>query len=242
MELGLPGKRNFLICQLYREWALLGQGPEHNGSTIPQQMVRWLVFLEQWERALVTGKEVIVLGDFNLDHMKFNKSGRLQPLVDKLLEQVFPHGVHQLVHGPTRSWPGAADSGLDHIWTNEPQKLSQAVTQFRGSSDHKLVSVTKFAKNIKQNTRYCKKRSYKNFCEQDFLAELQTIRWWDVYASTDPDEAVDIFTKKLTDILDRMAPVKKFQTRTKYAAWVSDETKDKIKQRDHAQQIASASG
>ena len=34
--------------------------------------------------------------------------------------------------------------------------------------------------------------------------------------------AVNIFTEKLTAILDRMAPVKKFQIRTKYAAWVGE--------------------
>ena len=36
-----------------------------------------------------------------------------------------------------------------------------------------------------------------------------------------------------------MAPVKTFQVRTKYAAWISDSTKEKIKVRDSAQQIAA---
>ena len=51
-------------------------------------------------------------------------------------------------------------------------------------------------------------------------------------------QAVHLFTKKLTDILDRLAPVKKFQIQTKYAPWVSEETKVKIKQRDEAQELA----
>ena len=51
--------------------------------------------------------------------------------------------------------------------------------------------------------------------------------------------SVHIFTGKLTEILDRMAPVKKFQVRTKYAAWVSDNTKEKIKLRDAAQLTAA---
>ena len=36
-----------------------------------------------------------------------------------------------------------------------------------------------------------------------------------------------------------MAPVKKYQVRTKYAAWVSDNTKEKIKIRDAAQLTAA---
>ena len=85
-----------------------------------------------------------------------------------------------------------------------------------------------------------KKRSYKHFDEQEFLAEVQNLSWWDVYNSSEVDEAVYIFTKKITDILDRLAPIKKFQMRAKYAAWVSDETKEKIKERDDAQKIAAA--
>ena len=72
--------------------------------------------------------------------------------------------------------------------------------------------------------------------------ELENISWWEAYASEDVDVAVDIFTKKLTDILDRMAPVKKFQVRTKYATWLSEDTKEKIKDRDRAQEVAALSG
>ena len=39
-----------------------------------------------------------------------------------------------------------------------------------------------------------------------------------------------------------MAPVKKFQIRTKYAAWVSDLTKENLKVRDRAKEKAVQSG
>ena len=53
------------------------------------------------------------------------------------------------------------------------------------------------------------------------------------------DLAVDLFTSKLTEILDKMAPVRKFQVRTKYAAWVSNNTKEMMRQRDAAQLTAA---
>ena len=238
LELGLPGKKKFLVCQLYREWQYMEQADSESRS-IYQQMVRWLMFLDQWERALASGKEVIVMGDVNLDHLKFHDAGQLQPLVDKMFEQVYPHGVYQCVQGPTHTWPGRTSSGLDHIYTNCPEKLSKPEVQFRGFSDHKLIFATKYSKNIRQNIRYCKKRSYKNFNEQEFLAEVKMLSWWDVYSSMEVDEAVHCFTKKLTDILDRLAPVKKFQIRSKYAAWISEDTKNKIKLRDAAQELAA---
>ena len=46
----------------------------------------------------------------------------------------------------------------------------------------------------------------------------------------------------MTDILDTMAPVKKFQVRSKYSAWLSEATQKKIKERDQAQQASAFSG
>ena len=84
-----------------------------------------------------------------------------------------------------------------------------------------------------------RKRSYKNFNEEIFREAVKNIKWYEVYSCQDVDIAVDTFTNKLTEILDTMAPVKTFQVRTKYAAWVSDNTKEKIKARDAAQLKAS---
>ena len=241
VEIGLPRKKKILVCQLYREWQYTGQA-DRASLSIPAQLERWVIFVDQWERAINSGKEVIVMGDCNLDYLKFNEAGQLQPLVDVLTNRIFPHGVQQCVRVPTRSWPGQQDSCLDHIYTNTPDKLSKPEVKLMGSSDHKLVQVTRFSRSFKQNIRYCRKRSYKNFSEVDFLREVENISWWEVYASEDVDIAADIFTRKLTDILDRMAPVKKFQIRTKYAAWVSDLTKENLKVRDRAKEKAVQSG
>ena len=237
MELGLPRKRKFLVCQLYREWQYIGQ-PDNSSRTIPVQLERWLLFLNQWERALDSGKEVIVMGDCNLDFFKFDNAGQLQPLVDLVVGRLYPHGVQQIVTQPTHSWPGQQDTCIDHIYTNTPDKLSCAQVYIRGGSDHRFLTATKISKSIKENIRYCKKRSYKEFNEEAFLKEVEKIRWWGVYSTNDVDSAVDIFTNKITEILDRMAPVKKFQTRTKYAAWVGKSTKQKMKERDRAHQAA----
>ena len=219
LEIGLPGKRKILVCQLYRDWRYLGQPDrgEHSNSS-QEQMRRWVIFIDQWEQALGTGKEVIVLGDCNMNHLKFDNAGHEQPLVDLMLNRIYPHGVIQCVQGPTRCWPGQVPSGLDHIYTSVPEKLSKVQVKKCGSSDHSLILATRFAKNIRENIRYCKKRSYKDFDKKQFFEEVGKIAWWEVYSCNDVDQAVDIFTRRLTDILDKMAPVRKFQIRTKYAA------------------------
>jgi hypothetical protein len=166
LELGLPRKKKFLICQLYREWQYLGQ-LDSSSRSIPEQLARWTIFLDQWQRALASGKEVIVMGDFNLNHFKFTDSGQLQPLVDLLIEDIYPHGVQQCVQGATHSWPGQADSCIDLIYTNSPDKIGQAQVQFRGSSDHKLIS------NINPPQCVCRR-----VCSQ--VCSLFSIHWSDL--------------------------------------------------------------
>ena len=60
--------------------------------------------------------------------------------------------------------------------------------------------------------------------------------------SEDPSEAVRLLTTKLGRILDTMAPIKTIQVRTKYAAWLSDQTKTLMKDRDLAQYTARQTG
>ena len=68
-----------------------------------------------------------------------------------------------------------------------------------------------YAKMIKSSTRYVKTRIYKNVEEGTFLEKIRNTSWWDVYLTTDVNEAVQLFTTKVTTILDQMAPVKTFQ-------------------------------
>ena len=68
-----------------------------------------------------------------------------------------------------------------------------------------------YAKMIKSSTRYVKTRIYKNVEEGTFLEKIRNTSWWDVYLTTDVNEAVQLFTTKVSTILDQMAPVKTFQ-------------------------------
>ena len=246
LEVGFPGRTKILVCNIYRDWQYLGQ-PDHSSLDISEQLARWVIFMEQWELALDTGKECVVMGDFNLDFMSFHRTDlpassqthRLKPLVDELFSCVGPHGVKQCVVGATRQGRvGQADSGLDHLWTNIPGKMSQIYTQYNGS-DHKLIMGVRYSKMIKNTTRYVKKRSYKTFDEQIFLERIKNTSWWDVYQTTDIDIAVNLFTSKITFILDQMAPVKTFQTTSKYCPWLSKETKEIITERNNSQKILS---
>ena len=246
LEVGFPNHKRFLVCQTYREWQLLTHGTDHSSQAIPQQLTRWLEFLDQWERALSTGLEVHVLGDMNINHLNWtdqslpssNQTSRLRPLITALFSRILPQGVTQCVQEPTRHWPNQTSSGLDHYYTNRPDKLSPVQAQFRGGSDHMLIFAVRYANSIKSQPSYIRKRSFKNFVSSDFISAVNQIRWLDVYLCSDPNSAVELLSNKITAILDIMAPMKTFQVRTNYNPWLSQETKRMIDERDRLHKLA----
>ena len=70
---------------------------------------------------------------------------------------------------------------------------------------------------------------------------MKQLSWFDLYMCENPTKATEILTTKLTDLLDTMAPVRTIQVRSKYAAWLSDQTKAMLKLRDAAQATAARS-
>ena len=246
LEVGLPMKKKILICNTYREWGYLRQ--ENNSSrTVAEQLVRWKIFITQWERALSENKEVVVAGDINIDSLKWMRDDlppndstyKLKALIEILFEKIIPHGVSQQVTVPTHSWPGQQNSCLDHLYTNQPDKLSEVSVHAHGS-DHKLLSVVRYAKSIKRNVRYIRKRCFKGFDTAGFKAAIKAIKWYEVYCLTDVNVAVHVLTDKVTTVLDRFAPIRTLQVMTNYAPWLSNTTKETMKLRDMAQESAAS--
>ena len=150
----------------------------------------------------------------NLD----SHSYKVKPLVDILFQRIFPLGVTQCVRTATRYWPGQQPSGLDHLYTTNPAKLSDVHTVCQGGSDHRLIIATRQSKTIRRSQRIVRKRCFKNFNKEAFIKALQSTKWWDIYSSDDVHEASTLLTNKLTYILDTLAPIKTFQVRKSYCA------------------------
>ena len=120
---------------------------------------------------------------------------------------------------------GQPKSGLDHLYSNRPDKLSTVQTFITGLSDHKLIKVTRFSRSFRQNPRYIKKRVFKDFDDDLFKEKINSSNLDDILSCTDVNVATELLTCKISKVLDEMAPVKTIQTRTNYVPWLSDDTK-----------------
>ena len=105
-----------------------------------------------------------------------------------------------------------------------------------------LIFAVRYAKAIRTIPRYIRKRSYKNFCPEQFVAAVQQLSWLDIYLETDVNIAVKLLSEKITSILDTMAPMRTIQVRKKFAPWLSQATLDLMKERDQLQKLAAETG
>ena len=155
-EANLPNQKKILVCQVYREWQCLGHP---DSDSVFEQYIRWTQHLEQWEKALNSGLEVISMGDYNINHCNWtdknipftSQTYKLRSLIAALFNRIIPYGVSQLISGPTRFFPGQDPSGLDHIFTNAPDKISDVQKLHWGGYDHMMIIAVRNFRSIKSS-------------------------------------------------------------------------------------------
>lgn len=106
------------------------------------------MFLDKWEDGIKEGKEIIVLGDINICHIKWTQldlpktsmTAKLLPLRNELFDRIIPEGFCQLVRGQSFIRQGQEKSGLDHLYSNRVNKLSEVALHTNAGSDHKMIS------------------------------------------------------------------------------------------------------
>ena len=170
-------QKGILVMCGYRQWRLPDQPDGGVAScTVPAQRKRWGEILSQWVRALSEGREVICAMDANLDALSWTSDNlpashsnvKLKLLIQDLFERILPHGVCQLIQVPTHAQQGLATKCLDHLYTTNPEKISEVTAQFTGMSDHKVIKVLGYSKTLKSVPRYVKKGVLKTLIRRCF--------------------------------------------------------------------------
>ena len=110
-------------------------------------------------------------------------------------------------------------------------------------SYHKLIKIQRFSKTLKSSPRYVRKKCFKNFNKDEFKMKVGQIpELGQILESVCANQAAELLTAGLTRELDKCAPVRTIQTRSKYAPHLQEPIKQLMKERNSAQKIAAASG
>ena len=234
---GHKNSKDIFFCHLYRE---------HLSKESKAAQCEYMdTLLGQWEAATEYGgsgepNETHISGDMNLDAYQ---ERWLQPdyhliSLSRLVKQMCDgNNFHQLVRDITRvqfnSVTNTTDiSCIDHVYTNAKFRCSKPMILSFGDSDHDIVAYTRYSKNPATPARIICKRSYKNFNNEAFKADVANIDWSEVYRCEDVDDAADCFTLKLRYVLNVHAPWVRVQERKTFSPWITEETKQMMKSRD----------
>ena len=94
---------------------------------------------------------------------------------DQLFNRIFPLGISQVVTKATRVSPSGELSGLDHLYTNKPDKVSSVNVEKFGNSDHFLLKFSRFTKSEIRTPKFITKRSFKEFDATSFKNEIDNV-------------------------------------------------------------------
>ena len=81
LQFSYPGRKSLLLQAIYRQFQRLGVP----GSIAPKlQHLRWEKVIEKWEKAILEDKEILTMGDINLNTLRWDISIEAMNSYDKM--------------------------------------------------------------------------------------------------------------------------------------------------------------
>ena len=169
------------------------------------------------------GKTLVLLGDFNIDLLKFDKD----PNVLKFLDALGSYSLKPYINLPTRITE-KSKSIIDNIYISSLPFNANSGNFLTEISDH-LLQFT-IINCVSEHLHDCTKdkfyRNWKKFNSKNFLNEFNNVNW-DNFLQLDknnPELSFQIFYKKLDKLINYNVPLKKItkkQIKRNLKPWVT---------------------
>ena len=143
------------------------------------------VIEEQLTNVVKTNKEIIILGDFNIDYNEIDKRDFKSLL--NILE------LKQVITEPSRTTEKSSTL-IDLIITNRPDNITNKGVFPNSIADHDMIACSRKINNICYNPKTIKCTNYTNYSPEELKSNVAKIDWSSVYDATDVDLAVQYFT------------------------------------------------
>ena len=174
--------------------------------------------IDKWDQALNENKELITLGDLNIDILSWDlPNNEMDPyntskkkMANLLKEKIIQKGSKILNSKPTRHEenPQKKPTCLDLMISNKPEKITYQNSE-PGFSDHFIQILKRKMNEIKKQPKILKIRTYKNFSNQRYRDKIKNHH---LYIQTLYEQEPEIITKNIQEIicesLDSEAPQK----------------------------------
>ena len=176
-----------------------------------------------------TRRELLLLGDFNMDMYENRDEGRFPDT--RLVDFCNRFCLSNRIDNPTRVTK-TSKSLIDVLLTSHAERYATSGSLHLGLSDHDLIFTVRKNKNSRPQPRLIEFRSMKNFKLPDFLADLKRVPWSSAYTFDNADDVWAHWRALFKDVLDQHVPLKKKWIRGDQLPWISPDLLREISHRN----------
>ena len=207
----------------------------------------------KWMEAQNEGREIISIGDFNINSQTWNNHYNDKNPTDKakhgmykiLKEKVLDHGNFQINSIQTRENENGegGEACLDLAFSTDPNRISNHQIIFPTFSDHALVIINHNSNRVEMQKSFRKARTFKNFSKEKFSQDIINHNLYinNLY-ERDPAIISSNLQTMIQESLDIQAPVKVIQFSKRSSLKLSTEAREKLAARDTAHDQYKKSG
>ena len=148
-----------------------------------------------------SNSQVILVGDFNLDALKYNLVNQVTEYIDLL----FSYGFLQLIMKPTRCTPHSA-SLIDHVLTNSKADIFESAILTSNISDHFPIIFFSEISSQPHSKKLIKFRDFSDTNVQKFTSSLRSINWDFLNSFDNTQVAYDHFSETFFSLYNLYFP------------------------------------
>ena len=195
----------------------------------PKSNSKWYDdFCEMMDNVWLNQKEILIMGDFNIDLLKFCSNW----------QNIFTsYNLTQCVTIPTRV-TSTCSTLLDHVYSSNISYIREICVPTVGCSDHNAICVTWCKKGFKiprMTHVLAMFRSFKHFDLHSFHLDLDAAPFRNIYSFTNPDEAFSFWSKTLLNVINKHIPLIKRRVKSKILpGWLTKDILSAMEDRDRS--------
>ena len=178
-------------------------------------------------------KEIVLLGDFNIDLLKYEKDHNTADFLDQMYSaSLAPH-----ITSPTRI-TSHSRTLIDNIFSTAISENAISGNMVTSISDHLaqflFLPIDQFKTN---NNKNIYQRNLKSFNQQIFLEDIQNLNWNNILEleNQDLDNSFNNFFLMIETVLDTYVPIKKLnkaELKLKSKSWLTKGIMTSIKKKN----------
>ena len=171
--------------------------PPETSNYLPKE---YDVFFNESVKDIINEKkEVIVMGDFNVDYHRKNCNKNFKDIMKV-------NCFKQMITSSTRITEDTSTL-IDLLFVNKPSNFPTANVIATSLSDHEIIFCSRKINTHKHPNRTIKCRNYRVYDHHQLQNDANNIDWSPIYGMYDVNRAVDFLQSNLKSLFDKHAPL-----------------------------------